>query len=129
PSGVGAIWTTSAIGERNGHARGCPDVPERKSAKVPARRSEVCYAVPVRAVVQRVSEASVTVEGAVTGAVSQGLCVLLGVGQGDSEEDARWIADKVVDLRIFEDEAGEDEPLGAGRGRRRSRNLTVHALR
>ena len=65
------------------------------------------YAVPVRAVVQRVSEASVAVDGAVTGAVSRGLCVLLGVGQGDSEEDARWMADKVVDLRIFEDEQGK----------------------
>jgi D-tyrosyl-tRNA(Tyr) deacylase len=61
----------------------------------------------VRAVVQRVSEASVVVDGAVTGAVSRGLCVLLGVGQGDSEEDARWMADKVVDLRIFEDEQGK----------------------
>jgi D-tyrosyl-tRNA(Tyr) deacylase len=61
----------------------------------------------VRAVVQRVSEASVTVDGAVAGAVSHGLCVLLGVGQGDSEEDARWMADKVVDLRIFEDEQGK----------------------
>lgn len=47
------------------------------------------------------------VDGAVTGAVSRGLCVLLGVGQGDSEEDARWMADKVVDLRIFEDEEGK----------------------
>lgn len=57
--------------------------------------------------VQRVSEASVTVEGSVTGAISRGLCVLLGVGQGDSEEDARWMADKVVDLRIFEDDQGK----------------------
>jgi D-tyrosyl-tRNA(Tyr) deacylase len=61
----------------------------------------------VRAVVQRVSEASVVVDGALTGAVSRGLCVLLGVGQGDSEEDARWMADKVVDLRIFEDDQGK----------------------
>ena len=57
--------------------------------------------------VQRVSEASVAVEGSITGAISRGLCVLLGVGQGDSEEDARWMADKVVDLRIFEDDAGK----------------------
>ena len=61
----------------------------------------------MRAVVQRVSEASVLVDGAVTGAVGQGLCVLVGVGQGDTEQDARWLADKVVDLRIFEDEEGK----------------------
>ena len=61
----------------------------------------------MRAVVQRVSQASVSVDGAVTGAVGAGLCVLLGVGTGDSEEDARWMADKVADLRIFEDQGGK----------------------
>jgi D-aminoacyl-tRNA deacylase len=61
----------------------------------------------VRAVVQRVSEASVTVEGKVTGSVGQGLCVLVGIGTQDNEEDARWMADKVCDLRIFEDEQGK----------------------
>ena len=61
----------------------------------------------MRAVVQRVSSASVSVEGKVTGEIGAGLCVLVGVGQGDAEEDARWLADKVVDLRIFEDEQGK----------------------
>jgi D-tyrosyl-tRNA(Tyr) deacylase len=61
----------------------------------------------VRAVVQRVSEASVTAEGRVTGSIGAGLCVLLGVGTRDSEDDARWLADKVADLRIFEDEQGK----------------------
>jgi D-tyrosyl-tRNA(Tyr) deacylase len=61
----------------------------------------------MRAVVQRVSEASVSVDGKVTGAVGVGLCVLLGVGTQDKEDDARWLADKVVDLRIFEDQAGK----------------------
>ena len=56
---------------------------------------------------QRVSEASVLVGGQVTGAVGKGLCVLVGVGQGDSDADARWLADKVVDLRVFEDEQGK----------------------
>jgi D-tyrosyl-tRNA(Tyr) deacylase len=54
-----------------------------------------------------VSEASVSVDGKITGAIGAGLCVLLGVGTQDSEDDARWLADKVVDLRIFEDETGK----------------------
>ena len=57
--------------------------------------------------VQRVSEGAVLVDGKVTGAVGQGLCVLVGVGHSDSDEDARWLADKVVDLRVFEDEQGK----------------------
>ena len=58
----------------------------------------------MRAVVQRVSEASVSVGGEVTGSVGLGLCVLVGVGREDSEEDARWMADKVVALRIFDEQ-------------------------
>lgn len=66
----------------------------------------------MRAVVQRVVEASVTVldeDGTwrQTGAIDAGLCVLLGVGQGDGEDDARWMADKLATLRIFEDAAGK----------------------
>lgn len=61
----------------------------------------------MRAVVQRVSEASVTALGRVTGSIGAGLCVLVGVGTGDSAGDARWLADKVADLRIFEDEQGK----------------------
>ncbi len=61
----------------------------------------------MRAVVQRVSRAEVRVEGRATGAVGRGLAVLLGVGRGDGEEDARQLADKVAALRIFEDPAGK----------------------
>jgi D-tyrosyl-tRNA(Tyr) deacylase len=61
----------------------------------------------VRAVVQRVSEASVTVDGEVTGAIGPGCCVLVGVGKADEEPDAQWLADKVCDLRIFEDDQGK----------------------
>ncbi len=58
----------------------------------------------MRAVVQRVSRASVTVEGRISGAIQLGLLVLLGVGQDDSETDADYLAEKIAGLRIFEDE-------------------------
>jgi D-tyrosyl-tRNA(Tyr) deacylase len=61
----------------------------------------------MRAVIQRVSEASVTIDGQTVGRIGRGLLVLLGVGQDDAEADARWLAEKVVKLRIFEDEAGK----------------------
>ncbi|VVS95483.1 D-aminoacyl-tRNA deacylase [Desulfoluna spongiiphila] len=61
----------------------------------------------MRAVVQRVSEGSVRVEEDVTGAIETGLMVLLGVGRGDTDKEARYLADKISGLRIFEDEAGK----------------------
>lgn len=61
----------------------------------------------MRAVVQRVKKSSVTVDGSITGAIDQGLMVLVGVEKGDSEKDAAYIADKVAGLRIFEDENGK----------------------
>jgi len=61
----------------------------------------------MRAVVQRVSEAAVTVGGQAVSAIGPGLLVLLGVGKEDAEGDADYLADKVVHLRIFEDEAGQ----------------------
>ena len=61
----------------------------------------------MRAVVQRVSRASVRVEGELTGEIGKGLLVLLGVAQDDSEADADYLAEKVAGLRIFEDDAGK----------------------
>jgi D-tyrosyl-tRNA(Tyr) deacylase len=61
----------------------------------------------MRAVVQRCRRASVTVDGAVVGAIEQGLVVLLGAGAGDGDADAAYLADKVVNLRIFADDAGK----------------------
>ena len=61
----------------------------------------------MRAVVQRVSSARVRVAGEVTGEISRGLLVLLGVGREDGDEDARLLADKVAGLRVFEDEGGK----------------------
>ncbi len=61
----------------------------------------------MRAVVQRVSQASVTVDGECVGAIESGLLILLGVAQDDTPEDANWMAEKIVGLRIFEDDAGK----------------------
>lgn len=61
----------------------------------------------MRAVVQRVTQAKVEVDGAVTGEIQGGLLVLLGVGRGDTPADADFVASKVVQLRIFSDEAGK----------------------
>jgi len=60
----------------------------------------------MRAVIQRVTRASVTVAGEITGEINLGLLVLLGVGQGDTEADAQWLAEKIAALRIFEDADG-----------------------
>jgi D-aminoacyl-tRNA deacylase len=57
----------------------------------------------MRAVVQRVKDASVSVGDRVTGEIKKGLLVYLGVGRGDGPEDCAWLADKVANLRIFED--------------------------
>jgi D-tyrosyl-tRNA(Tyr) deacylase len=57
----------------------------------------------MRAVVQRVSQASVKVNGTVTGSIKHGLLVFLGVGKEDTDKDINFIADKVVNLRVFED--------------------------
>ena len=61
----------------------------------------------MRALIQRVSRASVTVEGNVVGEIGRGLLVLLGIGQGDSEAQVKTLVDKVVYLRIFGDEEGK----------------------
>ena len=61
----------------------------------------------MRAVVQRVSSARVTVAGVVTGEIGYGLLVLLGIAQGDSATDGEWLAQKIAALRIFEDDAGK----------------------
>jgi D-aminoacyl-tRNA deacylase len=60
----------------------------------------------MRAVVQRVSRARVSVEDRVTGEIDAGLVVLLGVHSDDDEHDARWMAEKIANLRIFRDDAG-----------------------
>jgi len=61
----------------------------------------------MRAVVQRVSRARVVVEGRTTGQIASGLLVLLGVGRGDTTEQAAYLAEKIAHLRIFDDEQGK----------------------
>ncbi|MBZ5656505.1 MAG: D-tyrosyl-tRNA(Tyr) deacylase [Acidobacteriia bacterium] len=61
----------------------------------------------MRAVVQRVSRAKVTVNGEITGEIGRGLLVLLGVGIGDTRSDIEYLADKIIGLRIFEDTGGK----------------------
>ena len=60
----------------------------------------------MRVVLQRVSQASVTVEGRVTGAIGRGLLVFAGAAADDTAEDRDWLARKVVQLRVFEDDGG-----------------------
>lgn len=60
----------------------------------------------MRAVLQRVSSASVTIDGQVVSSIGTGLMVLLGIEDGDGEEDIAWLAPKIAKMRIFPDEAG-----------------------
>jgi D-tyrosyl-tRNA(Tyr) deacylase len=60
----------------------------------------------MRAVIQRVSKASVTVEGRITGQIEKGLLVLLGIEDADGNEDIEWLSGKICNLRIFDDEQG-----------------------
>lgn len=61
----------------------------------------------MRAIIQRVSEAEVVVEDEITGKIQQGLLVLLGVEDGDSQQDCDYLADKVAGLRVFDDADGK----------------------
>lgn len=60
----------------------------------------------MRIILQRVSSASVAIGGCVAGQIERGLLVFVGVAQGDTAEDGRWLAEKIVALRIFPDDAG-----------------------
>ena len=60
----------------------------------------------MKAVIQRVKEASVTIEGRVAGSIGQGLMVLLGIETADTQEDLMWLSNKIVNMRIFDDASG-----------------------
>ena len=61
----------------------------------------------MKIVVQRVSQASVKVNGEIVGEISQGLLLLIGIEENDEKEDAEWLSKKILDLRIFSDEEGK----------------------
>ncbi|CAG8675257.1 7905_t:CDS:2, partial [Acaulospora morrowiae] len=61
----------------------------------------------MRAVLQRVSSASVTVNGAIVSSINQGICVLLGIANDDTQEDMDYMVKKILNVRVFADEAGE----------------------
>ncbi|MBO5760310.1 MAG: D-tyrosyl-tRNA(Tyr) deacylase [Lentisphaeria bacterium] len=60
----------------------------------------------MKALVQRVTEGSVSIDGEVVGSIGKGLVILFGAGKGDTEKDAKYLAEKCVNLRIFNDEEG-----------------------
>lgn len=60
----------------------------------------------MRIVIQRVTEASVSIDGAIHSAIGAGMMILVGVAEGDTDDDARWLADKTAALRIFDDDNG-----------------------
>ena len=66
-----------------------------------------CYNRAMRALVQRVRSGKVTVNGNITAQIGRGLVILLGIGHGDSGEQARFLAEKIATLRIFEDQQGK----------------------
>jgi D-tyrosyl-tRNA(Tyr) deacylase len=61
----------------------------------------------MRALLQRVSKASVSVEGQTISTIGKGLLILLGIGHGDGEEQAKFLAEKIANLRVFEDDQGK----------------------
>ena len=66
----------------------------------------IIYSKIMRTVIQRVSHASVTINGTVKSAIEKGLLVLVGIEDADTEEDIQWLCKKIVGLRVFDDEQG-----------------------
>ena len=83
----------------------------------------------MRVVIQRVSRASVRVDGAITGEIGNGLLVLVGVEDADTQEDTQWLSNKIVNLRIFNDDAGvmNRSLLEVGGGLLLVSQFTLHA--
>jgi len=78
--------------------------PNGYSLSFPSRRDKL---LDMRACIQRVSQAQVTVDGEITGQITAGLLVMLGVAEADTDAELTWLADKIVNLRIFPDDEGK----------------------
>ena len=83
----------------------------------------------MRIVVQRSKEASVTVNEKTVGEIDSGLVLLVGITHDDTEEDARYLADKIVNLRIFEDENGKMNVITSRCRRQYFFDLTIYFVR
>ena len=82
----------------------------------------------MRVVIQRVSEASVAVEGQVVGEIGPGYVVLVGVTHGDGRQEAEWLARKVAGLRLFEDEQGRTNRSLVRCQWQRTGHIAIYAL-
>lgn len=83
----------------------------------------------MRALVQRATRASVTVEGETIGAINDGFLILLGVGHEDTEAQADKLWSKISKMRIFRGRERQDQPKSCGCARRSARSEPIHALR
>src|SRR5688572_5833368 len=83
----------------------------------------------MKAVIQRVTRASVTIENTINGQIGEGLLVLLGIEDADNMEDIQWLSNKIVNLRIFNDDAGvmNKSVLETGGGILLISQFTLHA--
>jgi len=77
-----------------------------KGKNISVVEKKIFIFIPMRAVIQRVTKASCTVDGQVSGMIGQGLLILLGIEESDTAEDTKWLAQKFINLRIFSDEQG-----------------------
>ena len=82
----------------------------------------------MRLVIQRVTQASVTVSGSVVGAINKGYLVLVGIGQNDTEAIVEKMADKMMRLRIFSDENDKIQPVPARRWRSTAAGFAIHII-
>lgn len=82
-------------------------IPRSRGGSQPRGATERAYWKHMRALLQRVLRADITVDGVVTGAIGPGLLVFLGVGRDDTERDVDYLVDKILHLRIFSDEKGK----------------------
>lgn len=97
----------SSFGYRNEITRAPAEEPLAESQGLTTRRVPVATAAAMKAVVQRVTRASVTVGGEQISAIGRGICVLLGISMEDTQKELEHMVRKILNLRVFEDESGK----------------------